>query len=64
MESFKGNESALRAMEQADLVTLTIQDARRRTIHVGKPVYKWVFKRLVEGDTTFPNRDGCSCYLF
>jgi hypothetical protein len=49
LDSFKGSENAIRAMEQAELISLNIQDGRRTTITVGKPVYKWVFQRLVNG---------------
>lgn len=48
-ESFKGEENALRSMEQAELITINIHDGRKTMIRVGKPVYKWVFKQLVEG---------------
>jgi len=50
LDSFKGSENAIRGMEQVELVSLSIQDGRRSSITVGKPVYKWVFQRLVQDE--------------
>ncbi|KAF5358522.1 hypothetical protein D9756_001759 [Leucocoprinus leucothites] len=49
---FKGDENALRGMENAELISIGTQDGRPSTIRPGKPVYRWVFERLVN-DTVF-----------
>lgn len=46
---FKGEETALRNMEHAELITITTHNGRPSTIRPGKPVYKWVFERVVGG---------------
>ncbi|KAI5900140.1 uncharacterized protein SCHCODRAFT_02607113 [Schizophyllum commune H4-8] len=43
---FKGDENALRAMEQAELITVGTNNGRPSAVRPGKPVYKWVFERL------------------
>ncbi|TRM59397.1 RNA12 protein-domain-containing protein [Schizophyllum amplum] len=43
---FKGNENALRSMEQAELITVGTHNGRPSAVRAGKPVYKWVFERL------------------
>ncbi|KZT44087.1 hypothetical protein SISSUDRAFT_1057085 [Sistotremastrum suecicum HHB10207 ss-3] len=45
---FKGDDVALRRMEQAELISVVAQDGRPTGIRPGKPVLKWVFKRLLE----------------
>ena len=45
---------ALRNMEHAELITITTQDGRPSTIRPGKPVYKYVFERVVGGAFDFP----------
>ncbi|KAG9016840.1 mitochondrial escape protein 2 [Tulasnella sp. JGI-2019a] len=44
---FKSDESALREMEHAELITITTQDGFPISIRPGKPVYRYVFQRLV-----------------
>ncbi|EPQ58246.1 hypothetical protein GLOTRDRAFT_57027 [Gloeophyllum trabeum ATCC 11539] len=44
---FKDNEAALRNMEHAELISITTRNGRPSTIRPGKPVYKYVFERLV-----------------
>jgi len=44
---FRGNETALRSMEHAELISVGTHNGRPSTIRPGKPVYKWVFERLV-----------------
>jgi len=44
---FKGDETALRSMEHAELISIGTHNSRPSTIRPGKPVYKWVFERLV-----------------
>lgn len=46
---FKGDEMALRNMEHAELITITTHNGRPSTIRPGKPVYKFVFERVVGG---------------
>lgn len=46
---FKGDETALRNMEHAELITITTHNGRSSTIRPGKPVYKCVFERVVGG---------------
>jgi len=45
---FKGDENALKSMEQADLISIGASNGRPSTIRPGRPVYKYVFERLVE----------------
>lgn len=49
---FKGDDSALRGMENAELIAIGTYEGRPSTIRPGKPVYRWVFERLVN-DTVF-----------
>lgn len=44
---FKGDETSLRSMEHAELIAVTTHDGRASTIRPGKPVFRWVFERLV-----------------
>ncbi|THH15607.1 hypothetical protein EW146_g4901 [Bondarzewia mesenterica] len=46
---FKGDEGALRSMEKAELITIGTHDGRPSVIRPGKPVYWYVFERLVQG---------------
>ncbi|KAG7086673.1 hypothetical protein E1B28_002613 [Marasmius oreades] len=49
---FKGDETPLRSMEQAELVAIGTHNGRPSVIRPGRPVYHWVFERLVN-DPTF-----------
>lgn len=49
---FKGDESALRNMEHAELIAIGTKDGRPSTIRPGKPVLRYVFERVV-GDRLF-----------
>jgi hypothetical protein len=49
---FKGDESALRSMEHAELIAIGTKDGRPSTIRPGKPVLRYVFERVV-GDKLF-----------
>ncbi|KAI0637238.1 exonuclease [Trametes polyzona] len=49
---FKGDETPLRNMEHAELISIGTVNGRPSTIRPGKPVYKYVFERLVH-DPTF-----------
>jgi len=44
---FKGDEGALRSMEQAELITVEALDGRPSAIRPGRPIYRYVFRRLV-----------------
>ncbi|KAJ7470384.1 RNA12 protein-domain-containing protein [Mycena latifolia] len=44
---FKGDEAPLRSMEHAELISIGTHNGRPSTIRPGKPVYKYVFERLV-----------------
>ncbi|KAI0256515.1 RNA12 protein-domain-containing protein [Lactifluus subvellereus] len=44
---FKGEEGPLRSMEQAELITVDTQDCRPSMIRPGRPIYHYVFQRLV-----------------
>ncbi|KAF8589948.1 exonuclease [Ramaria rubella] len=44
---FKGDESALRAMEHAELISITTVEGRPATIRPGKPIHRYVFQRLL-----------------
>jgi hypothetical protein len=46
---FKNDETALRSMEHAELIAIGTDNGRPSTIKPGKPVYKYVFDRLVSG---------------
>ena len=50
---FKGDEMALRNMEHSELITITTHNGRPSTIRPGKPVYKFVFERVVGGPFIF-----------
>lgn len=52
---FKGEETGLRNMEHAELITITTHNGRPSTIRPGKPVYKWVFERVVGGSFLVPH---------
>ncbi|KAH9925242.1 RNA12 protein-domain-containing protein [Fomitopsis serialis] len=45
---FKNDETALRHMEHAELIAIGTENARPSTIKPGKPVYRYVFERLVQ----------------
>ncbi|EFI28416.1 exonuclease [Coprinopsis cinerea okayama7 len=45
---FKGDEAAIRNMEHAEFITVTMKDGRPSTIKPGKPVLRWVFERMVK----------------
>ncbi|KAG9046882.1 mitochondrial escape protein 2 [Tulasnella sp. UAMH 9824] len=44
---FKGDEAALRAMEHAELISIVTSDGFPIAIRPGKPIYRYVFQRLV-----------------
>ncbi|GHJ88128.1 hypothetical protein NliqN6_4530 [Naganishia liquefaciens] len=44
---FKGQEAALKAMEEHDLIAVSFVDGRPSMIRAGKPVYRQAFQRLV-----------------
>ncbi|KAF8803621.1 hypothetical protein BYT27DRAFT_7171768 [Phlegmacium glaucopus] len=46
---FKGDEGALRNMEHAELIAIGTKDGRPSTIRPGRPVFRWVFEKLVNG---------------
>ncbi|KAF8078176.1 RNA12 protein-domain-containing protein [Lyophyllum atratum] len=41
------DEKSLRSMEHAELISIGTQDGRPSTIRPGKPVFRWVFEKLV-----------------
>ncbi|KAG6811871.1 hypothetical protein H0H92_005447 [Tricholoma furcatifolium] len=47
---FKGDETALRSMEHAEIISIGTHEGRPSTIRPGKPVLRWVFDRLVKGE--------------
>ncbi|KIM87636.1 hypothetical protein PILCRDRAFT_815213 [Piloderma croceum F 1598] len=49
---FKGDETPLRNMEHAELISINTYNGRPSSIRPGKPVYKYVFEQLV-GDPIF-----------
>ncbi|PPQ63196.1 hypothetical protein CVT24_005741, partial [Panaeolus cyanescens] len=49
---FKGDEAALRNMEHAEILSIGMKEGRPSTIRPGKPVFRWVFERMVD-DRTF-----------
>ncbi|KAJ7057027.1 RNA12 protein-domain-containing protein [Mycena amicta] len=44
---FKGDESALRSLEHAEIISISTHNGRPSAIRPGRPVYKYVFDRLV-----------------
>ncbi|KAF7800270.1 hypothetical protein EIP86_011517 [Pleurotus ostreatoroseus] len=54
---FKGDETALREMEHSELISIITQHGRPSIIRPGKPVYKYVFERLVEDSIFQANQD-------
>ncbi|KAL0063290.1 mitochondrial escape protein 2 [Marasmius tenuissimus] len=45
---FKGDETPLRSMEQAELISIGTNNGRPSVIRPGRPIYRWVFERLVD----------------
>lgn len=45
---FKGEESPLRSMERAEMITVDAQNGRPSAIRPGRPIYRYVFQRLVD----------------
>ncbi|KAI9466031.1 RNA12 protein-domain-containing protein [Lactarius psammicola] len=45
---FKGEESPLRSMERADMISVDTQNGRPSAIRPGRPIYRHVFQRLVD----------------
>ncbi|THG98922.1 hypothetical protein EW026_g3341 [Hermanssonia centrifuga] len=54
---FKGDEAPLRAMEHSELISINTHHGRPSVIKPGKPVYKYVYKRLVEDSIFQANQD-------
>ena len=46
---FKGNEQALKAMEEHELISVSYVDGRAESVRPGKPVFRYAFQRLVDG---------------
>ncbi|KAI0273842.1 RNA12 protein-domain-containing protein [Gloeopeniophorella convolvens] len=44
---FKGDEGPLRSMEQAEMIAVDAQNGRPSMIRAGRPIYRYVFERLV-----------------
>ncbi|KAJ7582539.1 RNA12 protein-domain-containing protein [Mycena floridula] len=44
---FKGDEGPLRSMEHAELISINMVNGRPSTIKPGKPVFRYVFEKLV-----------------
>jgi len=47
---FKGNEAALKALEEHDLISVQYVDGRASKVRPGKPVFRQAFAALVEGE--------------
>lgn len=45
---FKGEESPLRSMERAEMISVDTQNGRPSAIRPGRPIYRHVFQRLVD----------------
>lgn len=45
---FKNDEASLRHMEHAELIAIGTENGRSSSIKPGKPIYKYVFERLVQ----------------
>ncbi|EJF62443.1 exonuclease [Dichomitus squalens LYAD-421 SS1] len=54
---FKGDETPLRSMEHAELITIGTVNGRPSTIKPGKPVFRWVFEQLVKDPTFHATQD-------
>jgi hypothetical protein len=48
---FKGHEQALKAMEEHDLVGISYVEGRASKVKPGKPVYRYAFQQLVNGES-------------
>ncbi|KAF8519313.1 RNA12 protein-domain-containing protein [Hysterangium stoloniferum] len=57
---FKGNENALRAMEHAELISISTVNGRPWTIGPGKPIHRYVFERLLS-DRVFQATQEIAC---
>ncbi|KDN40247.1 hypothetical protein K437DRAFT_258710 [Tilletiaria anomala UBC 951] len=53
-DAFKGDEGALKAMEQEEIISVRHTDGRPSTIRAGRPVFQEAIKRLVD-DRVFAN---------
>jgi len=51
---FKGDDAPLREMEKAELIAIVTDDGLPVSIRPGRPVYRHVFQRLVQGNTPQP----------
>jgi hypothetical protein len=47
---FKGAEQSLKALEEHDLISISYHDGRASMVRPGKPVFRYAFKALVEGE--------------
>lgn len=50
---FKGAEHSLKALEEHELVGVTYVDGRASRVKPGKPVYRYAFQSLVDGESRF-----------
>jgi hypothetical protein len=47
---FKGAEQSLKAMEEHELITVSYLDGRAANIRPGKPVFRYAFAALIDGE--------------
>lgn len=51
---FKGAEQSLKAMEEHELITVSYYEGRANNIRPGKPVFRYAFQQLINGEFTPP----------
>ena len=48
---FKGAEQSLKALEEHELVSVTYVDGRASKVRPGKPVFRYAFEAMVNGES-------------
>lgn len=48
---FKGAEQSLKALEEHELVSFSYHEGRPSRVRPGKPVFRYAFEALVEGES-------------
>lgn len=58
---FKGAEASLKAMEEHELVSVTYYEGRASMVRPGKPVFRYAFEQLINGQYPFLDFSFKSC---
>lgn len=49
---FKGQENSLKALEEHELISISYVEGRASRVKPGKPVFRYAFEALVNGEST------------